>query len=83
MANNATISIVIPTKNAGPEFRDTLVAIRKQTLDSEIVVVDSGSSDNTLDLARQCGAQTISIPPQSFNHGETRNLGIRTGTGEV
>lgn len=83
MANNATISIVIPTKNAGPEFRDTLAAIRKQTLDSEIVVVDSGSSDNTLDLARQCGAQTISIPPQSFNHGETRNLGIRTGTGEV
>jgi rhamnosyltransferase len=83
VADTATISIIIPTKNAGAEFRDTLVAIRKQTRDSEIVVVDSGSSDDTLDLAHQFGAQTISIPPESFNHGETRNLGIRHGTGQV
>jgi glycosyltransferase involved in cell wall biosynthesis len=81
--DTATISIIIPTKNAGAEFRDTLAAIRKQTRDSEIVVVDSGSSDDTLDLAQQFGAQTISIPPESFNHGETRNLGIRHGTGQV
>jgi glycosyltransferase involved in cell wall biosynthesis len=83
MSDKATISIIIPTKNAGVEFRDTLVAIRKQTLNSEVVVVDSGSSDDTLELARQFGARTISIPPESFNHGETRNLGIRQGTGQI
>jgi len=77
----ATISIIIPTKNAGPEFRKTLEAIRGQTRESEVVVVDSGSSDGTLDLARQFRAQTISIPPESFNHGETRNFGIRNSTG--
>src|SRR6266576_3180095 len=58
----ATISIIIPTKNAGPEFRDTMAAIRKQTLEPEVVVVDSGSSDGTLDIAREFGALTTSIP---------------------
>jgi glycosyltransferase involved in cell wall biosynthesis len=77
----ASISIIIPTKNAGPEFRDTLAAIRRQAHESEIVVVDSGSSDGTLDIALQFRARTISIPPESFNHGETRNFGIRHSTG--
>jgi glycosyltransferase involved in cell wall biosynthesis len=83
VADTATISIIIPTKNAGAEFRDTLAAIRKQTRASEILVVDSGSSDGTLDLACQFGARTISIAPETFNHGETRNLGIRHGTGQI
>jgi rhamnosyltransferase len=79
---NVSISVIIPTKNAGPEFCDTLAAIRKQARESEIVVVDSGSSDGTLDIARQFRARTISIPPESFNHGETRNFGIRQSTGD-
>jgi glycosyltransferase involved in cell wall biosynthesis len=78
----ATVSIVIPTKNAGSGFRATLESIRSQTLNSELVVVDSGSCDGTLDLGRQFGAQTISIPAGSFNHGETRNLGVRRATGQ-
>ncbi|MDP8983079.1 MAG: glycosyltransferase [Acidobacteriota bacterium] len=77
----ATISIIIPTRNAGPEFRETLAAIRGQTRTSELVVVDSGSTDGTPDLAREFQAVTISIPPESFNHGETRNFGIRHSQG--
>jgi glycosyltransferase involved in cell wall biosynthesis len=83
VAETPTITIIIPTKNAGPEFRDTLYAIRQQTRESEILVVDSGSSDGTLELASEFDARTISIPPESFNHGETRNLGIRQCTGDV
>ena len=82
MPDTETISIIIPTKNAGAEFRDTLVSIRGQTRGSEVLVVDSGSSDDTLDLAHQFGARTISIAPESFNHGETRNLGIRHANGQ-
>jgi rhamnosyltransferase len=83
VTDTAKITIIIPTKNAGAEFRDTLTAIRGQTCDSEVVVVDSGSSDQTVELAREFGARTLSIAPESFNHGETRNLGIRQGTGEL
>ena len=78
----ASISVVIPTKNAGTEFSQTLAALRRQPRSLEIVVVDSGSSDGTLDLAREHGARVISIAPESFNHGETRNLGIRQTTGQ-
>ncbi|HYM08626.1 MAG TPA: glycosyltransferase [Terriglobales bacterium] len=71
-------SIVIPTKNAGEGFRDVLEAIGRQKVPpAEVLVVDSGSSDNTPELARQYGARTISICPSAFNHGETRNLGLR------
>lgn len=78
---NTTVSVVIPTKNAGAEFQETLKAIRSQTLQSEIVVVDSGSSDGTVEMANQFGANVIAITPESFNHGETRNLGIRYAKG--
>jgi len=78
----ASISVVIPTKNAGAEFGQTLAALRRQAHSLEIVVVDSGSSDQTLDLAREHGARVISIAPESFNHGETRNLGIRHTEGQ-
>jgi len=78
------VSIVIPTKNAGDGFRQTLQAIRGQTGPSpELVVVDSGSSDGTPELAREFGVRTISVPPGSFNHGETRNLGLREARGDL
>lgn len=79
---DATISVVIPTKNAGPEFSQTLAALRSQPRLLEIVVVDSGSSDGTPDLAREQGARVVSIAPESFNHGETRNFGIRQTRGQ-
>ncbi len=79
-----TVSVVIPTKNAGEEFRRTLEAIQGQkSVAAELVTVDSGSSDGTVELARRYGARTISIPPESFNHGETRNLGVREANGDL
>jgi rhamnosyltransferase len=78
------ISIVIPTKNAGEEFRHTLQAIREQEgPPPELVVVDSASTDGTPELAGRYGARTISIAASSFNHGGTRNLGIRESSGDL
>lgn len=78
------VSIVIPTKDAGPRFRETLEAIRRQAgrYDIEIIVVDSGSSDETVALSERYGAQVLSIPAEAFNHGEARNEGIRRARGE-
>ena len=76
-----SVSVVIPTKNAGSGFAETLQAIRNQTIESELVVIDSGSTDETLVLARQYGAKVESIPPESFNHGGTRNRGIAQSRG--
>jgi glycosyltransferase involved in cell wall biosynthesis len=49
----------------------------------EIVVIDSGSVDGTAETARRFGASVMEIPPATFNHGLTRNLGIRHSRGEI
>ena len=48
------ISLVIPTWNAGALFHEVLEAIASQDVEDgvEVVVIDSGSTDGTADLAR-------------------------------
>ena len=80
----ACASIVIPTKNAGDGFRETLEAIQAQDpAPAELIVVDSGSVDGTPQLAARYGAKVLTIPPESFNHGETRNLGLAAARREI
>lgn len=77
-ARGPQVSVVIPTRNAGPLFREVLAAVRGQELDREVelVVVDSGSTDGTAELAEQSADRFIRIRPEEFNHGRTRNLAI-------
>jgi rhamnosyltransferase len=70
------VTVAIPTLNAGPDFTQTLTAVRAQRLDREIelLVCDSGSLDETVSLSRSYGAEVLRIPPGSFSHGGTRNV---------
>ena len=79
------VSIVIPTRNAGPGFERTLEAIAAQDLDEpyEVVVIDSGSTDGTPDLARRYGARVMRVERHSFHHARTRNLAIAHSTGDI
>ena len=82
--SSPTVSVVIPTLNAGPEFEELLKQIFMQEgdFDREVLVVDSGSTDGTDELARSYGAVVHKISRQEFNHGATRNLGISLAQGE-
>lgn len=77
-------TIVIPTKNAGPAFRQVLESLfsQKTCCSYEVVCIDSGSRDGTLDLIRQYPIKLETIPPESFGHGKTRNLGASLGSGK-
>ena len=79
------VSVVIPVKDGGDDLRRCLDGIRRQELDAEveIVVVDSGSTDGSVEAARDRGARVHEIPPQEFNHGATRNLGADLARGDV
>lgn len=79
------ISVCIPTKNARPEFARNLQAWRTQRLgeETELVVVDSGSRDTTVETARALGARVLTILPEDYNHGETRNLLARQARGDL
>ena len=78
------ISVVIPVKNGGADLRRCLDGIAPQRADEEIevVVVDSGSTDGSADLARAAGARVHAIAPEDFNHGATRNLGVSLARGD-
>ena len=76
--------MVILTLNAGPGFGDLLERLLEQRADFgyEILVIDSGSTDGTADLARRRGANVHRIPGGEFGHGATRNLGVSLSRGE-
>jgi len=69
------LSVVVRTLNAAPQFRDLLAALRRRP-DDQLIVVDSGSTDGTLDLARQAGAEIVSIAPDQFTYGRSLNVGF-------
>jgi rhamnosyltransferase len=82
--HSVKLSIVIPTLNeANPKFEELLKRISAQegNFDREVLVVDSGSTDGTDELARRYGAVVHRISRQEFNHGATRNLGISLARG--
>ena len=78
------LTVIIPTRNASKEISLLLTALRNQetSTDLEILVIDSASTDDTVDQARQQDARVISIPAESFNHGGTRNYGAKLSRGE-
>jgi glycosyltransferase involved in cell wall biosynthesis/ubiquinone/menaquinone biosynthesis C-methylase UbiE len=79
-----TVSVVIPTKNGGEDFRRVLATIANQKgfQRVEIIVVDSGSTDKTVELAEQFGSKIIKILPEEFSHSYARNLGASYASGE-
>jgi glycosyltransferase involved in cell wall biosynthesis len=78
------VSIIIPTKDPGPDFRFALEKIKGQrgVKEVEVLVIDSGSSDETLTLAKRYGSKVHSIRPEDFDHGLTRNLAAEMATGD-
>ncbi|HHX43559.1 MAG TPA: glycosyltransferase [Chloroflexi bacterium] len=78
------VSIVIPTRNAGPSFAATLDAIATQDRPpDELLIIDSGSTDGTPERAERFGARVMAIDPSAFGHGRTRNAGIAASTGDL
>jgi rhamnosyltransferase len=78
------IPIIIPTRNAGRVLDDVLTAIARQAgaFEPEVVAIDSGSTDGTIERLKVHGARILHVAPDRFNHGETRNEALRHAGGE-
>ncbi len=78
-------SVIFLTKNGGSLFRESLLAVLSQEtdFDFEVVAVDSGSTDGTLEFLKEQPVNLHCIPPESFNFGTTRDLGFSLGRGEI
>lgn len=78
------ISIIIPTLNGGTRLERLLQALAAQEgdFDRQIVAIDSGSIDGTVERLREAGAHVIETPLSMFNHGTTRNQALDHASGE-
>lgn len=67
----------MPTKNGGSLLERVLTSVYSQKTDFkyEVVAVDSGSTDNTLEILKRYPVKLIQIPPAEFSHSKTRNYG--------
>lgn len=80
-----SVSVIIPTFNAGKELISLFQALLSQTCKpDEIFVIDSSSQDETLHLCRTVPfVKAISIEQKDFNHGGTRDFALKHTTGDI
>ncbi len=77
------VSVIIPTYKAGISINKLLTSLKRQTVNTELIVIDSSSPDDTVDIAASSGAHVLVIKQQEFNHGGTRNLGALHSHGDI
>ncbi len=76
-------SVVIRAYNEEKHIGRLLEGIKQQTLkDVEIILVDSGSTDQTVAIAESFGARIVRIPSAEFTFGRSLNFGVREATRE-
>ena len=79
-----TASVIIRCLNEAKHLPRLLEAFQAQALrPDEIIVVDSGSTDDTVAIAQAAGARVVPIPQHEFSFGRSLNRGIAAATGEV
>jgi rhamnosyltransferase len=78
------VTVVVLTRNGLPLVEKCLRAllVQETPLPFEVLVIDSNSTDGTLELAKSLPVRIISIQPHEFNHGDTRNLGAHEAKGQ-
>ena len=76
------ICLCIPTLDASSTWVGLVRALRTQRLyPSEVLVLDSSSTDGTADLAKRDGCRVVTIPREEFSHGGTRQHAAKLASG--
>lgn len=71
------ISVVILTYNAGKEFEKCAAMILKQTAKiDKVLVIDTSSTDETVEIAKRYGFDVEVITKAEFGHGKTRQYAL-------
>jgi glycosyltransferase involved in cell wall biosynthesis len=80
-----TIGVVIRTLNEAELIGTCLETLARQTAPQalDILVVDSGSTDATLDIARAHGARIYEMSPDDFDYSKSLNVGIERVVGDL
>ncbi len=90
MAEKVYATIVIPTYNGDRHLASVLEAALAQDVDFsyEVLIIDSGSTDKTLDIIKSFQNHHPNIifqqiPNTEYGHGKTRDLAAHDANGEI
>ena len=80
---NYACSIIIRSFNEEKHIGKLIEGIKRQTLykDTEVILVDSGSTDDTVKIASQSGVKIVPIAPEEFSFGRALNKGCEVAQG--
>jgi rhamnosyltransferase len=68
-------SVVVRCKDEEKMIERALRSLRRQSVEPEIIVVDSGSRDRSVEIAKRWCDRLIEIPAESFTFGYSLNVG--------
>lgn len=71
-------SVIVRARNEAPTIERVLTSLHRQTVPPEVIVIDSGSTDGTAEIARHWCDRLIEIPPERFTYGYALNVGAMT-----
>lgn len=79
------ISIIIRTLNEEKHLKECLLSLKNQTIkaDLETIVVDSGSTDRTLEICSRYAVCIIHMRKEEFSYGRALNIGCEASSGEI
>jgi rhamnosyltransferase len=76
-------SVVIRTFDSAGTVVAAVESVRRQTVGAQVVVVDSGSTDGTLDLVAPLVDDVVHLPREQFTPGRSLNAGVAAARAEV
>jgi rhamnosyltransferase len=80
---NKSCSLVIRSYNEERHLEKLLTGVLEQSFkEVEIILVDSGSTDRTLEIAARFPVKILTIDPGEFTFGRSLNMGCREASGE-
>ena len=78
---NELISVIIPVKNGSNYIKEAIEGIKKQNMNTEIIVVDDCSDDNTVEIAKNLGCVVIQHE-KTKGQVAGKNSGIKISKGK-
>ncbi len=84
MEKTPLISVIIPNYNYERYLKEAITSVQAQTYpNTEIIVVNNGSTDDSLKLLKQFGEQIKLIDQENLGQAGARNSGLRAAKGEL
>ena len=78
------VSCVVRTYNEGKHLGNLLSALKKQSVgDIDIIIIDSGSNDNTVNIAKKNNCRIKRIKKEDFTFGKSLNIGCKEAKNEL